>query len=99
MKVAINGMGRIGRLLFRRLIHHPEIEVVAVNDLMEPKNLVYLLKHDSIYGNTDYSITYNGTLAIDGKEIQCFSEPDPSKLPWQQLNVDNFRCKERQFGV
>ena len=50
MKIAINGMGRIGRLLFRRLINHPQIEIVAVNDIMNPDNLAYLLQYDSVYG-------------------------------------------------
>jgi glyceraldehyde 3-phosphate dehydrogenase len=81
-------MGRIGRLLFRRLVNHPDIDVVAVNDVMDPKNLAYLLKHDSIYGNTDYPVTYNGKITASGKEIACYSEPDPAKLPWKQLQVD-----------
>jgi glyceraldehyde 3-phosphate dehydrogenase len=88
MKVAINGMGRIGRLLFRKLVHHAEIEVVAVNDVMNPQNLAYLLRHDSIYGNTTYPVSYNGKIVAGEKEVECFSEPDPSKLPWKQLNVD-----------
>ena len=88
MKVAINGMGRIGRLLFRKLVDHPEVELVAVNDVMDPLNLVYLLRHDSVYGNTTYPITFNGKLAACGKEIECYSEPDPLKLPWKQLQVD-----------
>lgn len=88
MKVAINGMGRIGRLLFRKLVQHAEMEVVAVNDVMDPLNLAYLLRHDSVYGNTSYPITYNGKLVAGDREIVCYSEPDPSKLPWKQLHVD-----------
>ena len=88
MKVAINGMGRIGRLLFRKLVHHAEIEVVAVNDVMDPQNLAYLVRHDSVYGNTGYAVTYNGKLVAGDKEINCYSEPDPSKLPWKELQVD-----------
>src|SRR5690349_1882951 len=89
MKVAINGMGRIGRLLFRKLVNHSGMEVVAVNDVMDPENLAYLVRHDSIYGNTTYPVSYyNGKLVAGDKEIACFTEPDPAKLPWKQLEVD-----------
>ena len=56
MRIAINGMGRIGRLLFRRLLEHNDIELVAVNDIMAAKNLVYLLKYDSVYGTFQHDI-------------------------------------------
>ena len=88
MRIAINGMGRIGRLLFRKLLHHPEFEIVAVNDIMDHANLVYLLKHDSVYGNTPYPITQNKKIVADGLEIEALHEPDPKKLPWKELNVD-----------
>lgn len=89
MKIAINGMGRIGRLLFRRLIEHPQIEIVAVNDTMDPNNLAYLLQYDSVYGKFERSVSYKRKLVIDNSiEADCFTEPDPLQLPWKDLNVD-----------
>ena len=66
MRIGINGMGRIGRLLFRRLINHPGIELVAVNDIMPPENLFYLLKYDSIYGTYSGDITYQDAVITAG---------------------------------
>jgi len=89
MRIAINGMGRIGRLLFRRLIHHPGIDIVAVNDIMNTENLVYLIKHDSVYGNIQCPLDYHDhNIIVNDKKIKTLSEPDPKKLPWKQLNVD-----------
>lgn len=88
MKVAINGMGRIGRLLFRKLINHPAIEIVAVNDIMDHENLAYLLQYDSIYGKFDQSVSHNQELFVGEKKVHCFTEPDPLKLPWKNLHVD-----------
>jgi glyceraldehyde 3-phosphate dehydrogenase len=88
MKIAINGMGRIGRLLFRRLIDHPEIEIVAVNDIMDPNNLAYLLQYDSVYGKFEHKVSYNEKLFIDQKKVNCFTEPDPLQLQWKDLNID-----------
>ena len=59
MRIAINGMGRIGRLLFRRLIDPPGMEIVAVNDIMDPQNLFYLIRHDSVYGHFPYPIAFD----------------------------------------
>ncbi len=89
MKVAINGMGRIGRLLFRRLLHHPEMEVVAVNDIMPVENLAYLLKYDSVYGTLEEGImAKDGCIQAGGKNIAAFQADHPSKLPWKELDVD-----------
>lgn len=89
MKIAINGMGRIGRLLFRRLINDPNIEIVAVNDIMDPANLAYLLQYDSIYGKFELPVAYNEKLTINNQEeVYCYSEPNPLKLPWKDLKVD-----------
>lgn len=80
MRVAINGMGRIGRLLYRRLATSKEVELVAVNDIMDPENLAYLIKYDSIYG------TYNEPVPAQGiRFLQC---ADPRQLPWKELGVD-----------
>lgn len=82
-------MGRIGRLLFRRLIEMEQLELVAVNDLMPVKNLAYLLKYDSVYGTCPHVIE-NGEqiLKLDGKEIKAYQISDPLQLPWKDLDVD-----------
>ena len=74
MRVAINGMGRIGRLLFRRLATHPDVQIVAVNDVMDTANLVYLLKYDSVYGTYSYSLVLNETLQTEAGEIKCLRQ-------------------------
>lgn len=89
MKIAINGMGRIGRLLFRRIWEEGKYEIVAVNDIMPQENLTYLLKHDSIHGNFAREVNYSdGEWKIDGKNIQVLSRPSPEELPWKSLGVD-----------
>ena len=89
MRIAINGMGRIGRLLFRRLINHDDITIVAVNDIMEPANLCYLLKYDSLFGTFPAPIHLEGNSITTGSKrmiaLQC---SDPLKLPWKSLDVD-----------
>lgn len=83
-------MGRIGRLLFRRLIHHPSIEIVAINDIMPVDNLVYLLKYDSIFGPLNEPITITeDRLEVAGKSILILNQPNPSQLPWKELGIDN----------
>ena len=89
MRIAINGMGRIGRLLFRRLIEYPGIELVAVNDIMPAANLAYLLKYDSVYGTFPFPLTHNNeSIAACGKEVMVFQEDHPSRLPWKKLGID-----------
>ncbi len=89
MRIAINGLGRIGRLLLRRLINHPEAEIVAVNDLMSPENLAYLLKYDSIYGTFSDEVSYsNGHLQIGAKKVSVFQQPEPTKLHWGDNGVE-----------
>lgn len=89
MRIAINGMGRIGRLLFRRLVNHPGIELVAVNDIMPPGNLAYLIKYDSVYGTYPDPIVYEKELLTTGnKKIILLQADHPSRLPWRELNVD-----------
>ncbi|MEP7372998.1 MAG: glyceraldehyde 3-phosphate dehydrogenase NAD-binding domain-containing protein [Chitinophagaceae bacterium] len=89
MRIAINGMGRIGRLLFRRLVDHTGIELVAVNDIMPLDNLVYLLKYDSVYGTFNHDMTVEGNqVMVSGKKIQMLQADHPSKLPWKNMNVD-----------
>ncbi|GGA90728.1 type I glyceraldehyde-3-phosphate dehydrogenase [Puia dinghuensis] len=89
MRVAINGMGRIGRLLSRRLLNEGGIELVAVNDIMEPENLAYLLKYDSVYGTLPYRVGYaDDHLSVGDKKIAVFRQEDPRELPWAALDID-----------
>jgi glyceraldehyde 3-phosphate dehydrogenase len=89
MRIAINGMGRIGRLLFRRLVSEPKITVVAVNDIMNIENLLYLVKYDSVYGRFDKNITLEKDFfSINDKDVRVLNEPDPLKLPWRDIGVD-----------
>ncbi|MFN0137394.1 MAG: type I glyceraldehyde-3-phosphate dehydrogenase [Phycisphaerae bacterium] len=89
IRVAINGFGRIGRLVSRVAAKDPNIQVVAVNDLVPPDNLGYLFKYDTTHRRYDGTVTASeSALHIDGKEIRCFSEKDPANLPWKTLNVD-----------
>ena len=88
-KVAINGLGRIGRTFFRLAIDRPDMEIVAVNDLGDLQNLAYLLKYDSAYGRANFDVKVEGTnLVVNGKTITCLQERDPKALPWGTLGVD-----------
>lgn len=88
-KVAINGFGRIGRLTFRNLLKKNDIEVVAINDLTDNHTLAHLLKYDTMHGRFDGEIeATDNHLIVNGKKIAAFAEKDPSKLPWQQMEVD-----------
>jgi glyceraldehyde 3-phosphate dehydrogenase len=87
-RVAINGLGRIGRATFKILLDKPELEVVAVNDIVPTDNLAYLLKFDTVYGRYEKKVDFTeDSLIIDGNEIPVYNEKDPAQLPWQDLNV------------
>ncbi len=89
MKVAINGFGRIGRMIFRAGQKNEEIEFVAINDLTSTENLAYLLKYDSAHGKFDGYVNFDeNNLIINGKKIPVYKEKDPEKLPWKKLKVD-----------
>ncbi len=90
VKIAINGLGRIGRLVLRQAIKHPELHVIAVNDIVPADNLAYLLKYDSTHGRIDAEVSApdESTILINGQEIRVFNERDPSKLPWKVLGID-----------
>lgn len=89
IRVAINGFGRIGRLVLRAGAGDPNVEFVAVNDLFPPESLAYLFQYDSTHGRFQGEVSASeGALNVDGKEIRCFSEKDPSVLPWKDLKVD-----------
>jgi len=93
-KVAINGMGRIGRAAFKIVLDTPGLELVAVNDLMALDNLAYLLKYDTVYGRYEKKVEIKGgDLVVAGKTYKFLSERDPAKLPWRDLGVDLvFEC-------
>lgn len=105
-RVAINGLGRIGRFSFRLLQDRNDLEVVAVNDLMDVKTLAHLLKYDSVYGKFSGEVeVVNGDLVVSGRVVKVFSQMDPLNLPWRDFNVDIviestgvFRTKEKAFS-
>jgi glyceraldehyde 3-phosphate dehydrogenase len=89
MKVAINGFGRIGRMVFKAGFKDPAIEFVAINDLTEPKTLAMLLKYDSTHGRFPADVKAGDKcIIVNGKEVKVFAERDPTKLPWKDLGVD-----------
>jgi glyceraldehyde 3-phosphate dehydrogenase len=89
MKVAINGFGRIGRLLYRAAIERKaNIDFVAVNDITDAKTLAHLLKYDSVHGRFNADVQVKGNdLVINGKELKVLSQKDPAQLPWKDLGV------------
>ncbi len=87
--IAINGLGRIGRAALKIIMDTPGLELVAVNDIVPIKNIVYLLKYDTVYGRYDETVEGEGENLIIGRETcRYFSEKDPSQLPWSSLGVD-----------
>ena len=91
VKVAINGFGRIGRLAFRQMFDHEGTEIVAINDLTDPKMLAHLLKYDSSQGRYKYCdsvVAGEDYIEVKGKKIKIYKEADASKLPWGELSVD-----------
>ena len=93
-RVAINGLGRIGRSLLKLVVDHPGFELVAVNDLTGAENLAYLLRLDTVYGRYGKSVlTKEGELVIDGRRLRTLSIRDPLELPWKELGVELvFEC-------
>ncbi len=89
IRCAINGLGRIGRLVLRSGFDNPEFEFAAVNDITDARTLAHLVKFDSVHGKWGRQVeASDSSIIIDGKEIKVFSEKDPSKLPWRDLNID-----------
>ena len=87
-KIAINGFGRTGRMFFRAALHHPDLELVAVNDLTDAATLAHLLKHDSIHGALKYEMKVESdSIFVAGRTIKVLSEHDPAKLAWQRLGA------------
>jgi len=89
VKIGINGFGRIGRLVFRATVKRPDVEVVAINDLLELDHLAYLLKYDSVHGNFDGTVEISGgSLVVNGKTIRITAEKDPASLKWDAVGAD-----------
>ncbi len=89
VSVAINGFGRIGRAFFRQAFGREDFSIAAINDLAEPENLAYLLRYDTVYGASLFSVSSApGKLLVNGEEIALFSERDPEKLPWRENEID-----------
>lgn len=90
IRIAINGFGRIGRLVFRIIAEsHADIEIVAVNDIVPAENLAYLLKYDSVHHRPKFTVHAEGeNLIVDGKKTKVLSVKDPATLPWKDLKVD-----------
>ena len=106
LKAAINGFGRIGRMVFRAGLHNENIEFVAINDLTDPPTLAHLLKYDSVHGALDIDVSSTeNSLVVDGKEIEIFTRKEPVLLPWGELGVETvfectglFRDREKAAG-
>ncbi len=89
IKVGINGFGRIGRNVYRASLGDPAIEIVAVNDITDPKTLAHLLKYDSILGNLSNHITYgDDSISVDGKSFKVFKVKDPAQLDWASVGAE-----------
>jgi len=89
MKIGINGFGRIGRLAFRAAINRPEIEIVGINDLVEPDYMAYMLKYDSTHGKFDGTVEVkDGNLIVNGKTIRVTAEKDPANLKWNEVGAE-----------
>src|SRR5690606_16180613 len=89
MKIGINGFGRIGRLAFRAAINRSDIEVVGINDLVEPDYLAYMLKYDSTHGKFDGTVEVkDGHLVVNGKTIRVTAEKDPANLKWDEVGAE-----------
>ena len=91
IKLGINGFGRIGRMVFRAAVENfsKDIEVVAINDLLDADYLAYMLKYDSVHGKFDHDIKVDGNfMIVDGKKVQVFAEKDPANITWGALGVD-----------
>ena len=94
VKVAINGLGRIGRATLKIVMDTPDLELAAVNDLASTDNIAYLIRYDTVYGRYEHPVSSEpGSLRINGTRVQAIRESDPEKLPWADLGIDTvFEC-------
>ena len=89
LKIGINGFGRIGRIVFRATVKRDNVDVVAINDLLDVEHLAYLLKYDSVHGNFDGTVEVkDGHLVVDGKTVRITAERDPKNLKWDEVGAD-----------
>ena len=89
IKVGINGFGRIGRMVFRASLNHPEIEIVGINDLCPADYLAYMLKYDTMHGKCEAEIGHTeNAIVVNGKQIPIFAERDPKNIPWGKLQAE-----------
>jgi glyceraldehyde 3-phosphate dehydrogenase len=90
IKVGINGFGRIGRMVFRAAVQHfPDVEIVGINDLLEPDYLAYMLRYDSVHGRFKGEVAVDGsTLVVNGKKIRLTAVKDPAELKWNEIGAD-----------
>ncbi|MFT4610804.1 MAG: glyceraldehyde 3-phosphate dehydrogenase [Glaciecola sp.] len=89
LKLGINGFGRIGRIVFRATVKRDDVDVVAINDLLDVDHLAYLLKYDSVHGNFDGTVEVkDGHLVVDGKIVRVTAERDPKNLKWDEVETD-----------
>ena len=89
IRVGINGFGRIGRMVFSAAQDFDDVEVVGINDLLDPDYLAYMLKHDSVHGRFKGDVAVDGNnLVVKGKSIRLTAERDPSQLKWGEINAD-----------
>ena len=89
VKIAINGFGRIGRVVFRALMNHPELEIVAINDLMNSATMAHLLAYDSVHGKLGVEVIANDdSINVGGKSVAVTAVKDPTALAWKDFNVD-----------
>ena len=89
IKVGINGFGRIGRMVFRASLNHPEIEIVGINDLCPADYLAYMLKYDTMHGKCEAEIGHTeNAIVVNGKQIPIFAERDPKNIPWGKLEAE-----------
>ncbi|MCI8422709.1 MAG: aldehyde dehydrogenase, partial [Lawsonibacter sp.] len=106
IKVGINGFGRIGRMVFRASLNHPDIEIVGINDLCPADYLAYMLKYDTMHGKCEAEVGFtDSAIVVNGKEIPIFAEKDPAKLPWGKVGAEYvvestglFLTKEKSQG-
>ena len=89
IKIGINGFGRIGRLVFRASLDHPNVEVVGINDLITPDYMEYMLKYDTIHGRFEGTVSHTDhSIIVNGHEIAVFCEKDPANLPWGKVGAE-----------
>ena len=89
VKIGINGFGRIGRIVFRATLNRPDVDVVAINDLLDVEHLAYLLEYDSVHGRFDGDIQIkDGHLVVNGITVRVTAERDPKNLKWNEAGVD-----------